>query len=233
MALIEIKNLSKKYKESSFFALDNINLSLHGGQIVGLIGPNGSGKTTLIKILNGLLKNYEGNVLIDGHAVDPYTKSIVSYLPDNTYLPLEIKVADAIALFADMYRDFNKDTMHSLLNRMKIDTNVKIKALSKGNKEKMQLALVLSRKAMIYILDEPIGGVDPAAREFIIETILGNYAKDALVIVSTHLLEDIEPILDRVIFLKNGNIVVNEITSTLKEIHQKSINELFKEVFKC
>ncbi len=231
--IITIRNLTKTYAGNSFPSLRNIDLDLSTGQIVGLLGPNGSGKTTLIKILNGLLRSYNGEVYIDGHEVDSYTKSIISYLPDSTYLDQNHTVIQVINMFKDLYSDFSEDKMMDLLQKFRIEPKAKIKSLSKGNKEKVQLGLVLSRNAKIYILDEPIGGVDPATREYIINVILANYNKDALVIIATHLIEEIESICKTIIFLKEGKIIrVGDKDQLIKE-HDKSINELFKEDFKC
>ncbi len=231
--IITIRNLTKTYAGNSFPSLRNIDLDLSTGQIVGLLGPNGSGKTTLIKILNGLLRSYNGEVYIDGHEVDSYTKSIISYLPDSTYLDQNHTVIQVINMFKDLYSDFSEDKMMDLLQKFRIEPKAKIKSLSKGNKEKVQLGLVLSRNAKIYILDEPIGGVNPATREYIINVILANYNKDALVIIATHLIEEIESICKTIIFLKEGKIIrVGDKDQLIKE-HDKSINELFKEDFKC
>lgn len=231
--IITIRNLTKTYAGNSFPSLTNIDLDLSTGQIVGLLGPNGSGKTTLIKILNGLLRSYKGEVYIDGHEVDAYTKSIISYLPDSTYLNQNHSVIQVIKMFKDLYSDFSEEKMMDLLQKFRIEPKAKIKSLSKGNKEKVQLGLVLSRNAKIYILDEPIGGVDPATRDYIINVILTNYNKDALVIIATHLIEEIESICKTIIFLKEGKIIrVGDKDQLIKE-HDKSINELFKEDFKC
>lgn len=231
--IITIRNLTKTYAGNSFPSLTNIDLDLSTGQIVGLLGPNGSGKTTLIKILNGLLRSYKGEVYIDGHEVDAYTKSIISYLPDSTYLDQNHTVVQVINMFKDLYSDFSEEKMMDLLQKFRIEPKTKIKSLSKGNKEKVQLGLVLSRNAKIYILDEPIGGVDPATRDYIINVILTNYNKDALVIIATHLIEEIESICKTIIFLKEGKIIrVGDKDQLIKE-HDKSINELFKEDFKC
>lgn len=231
--IITIRNLTKTYAGNSFPSLTNIDLDLSTGQIVGLLGPNGSGKTTLIKILNGLLRSYKGEVYIDGYEVDAYTKSIISYLPDSTYLDQNHTVIQVINMFKDLYSDFSEEKMMDLLQKFRIEPKAKIKSLSKGNKEKVQLGLVLSRNAKIYILDEPIGGVDPATRDYIINVILTNYNKDALVIIATHLIEEIESICKTIIFLKEGKIIrVGDKDQLIKE-HDKSINELFKEDFKC
>lgn len=228
---IEITGLSKKY--GKLLALNDVNLKLSKGKIVGLLGPNGSGKTTLIKILNGLLMDYSGSVTINDHCPDTYTKGCVSYLPDTMYFPDWMKVSDAVYLFNDMYKDFRPDVMDDLLDRFKLTLKMRIKTMSKGMKEKFQLALVMSRKAEIYILDEPIGGVDPAARDLIIETILTNFAPESLLIISTHLIQEVEKVFDDVIFLKDGKVVLFDDIETLRQREGKSIDELFREVFKC
>ena len=229
--LIKIQDLNKKYGKKQ--VLKDVNLTLHGGQIVGLLGPNGSGKTTLIKVLNGLLKEYDGDVQIDQQAIGIHSKKIISYLPDEPYFENWMTTNDALNLFVDMYDDFDLNKALSLMERMDIEKKVKIKELSKGMKEKFQLILVMSRKAKIYILDEPLGGIDPAARELILDTILNNYAEDALVLLSTHLIADIEKIFDEVIFIKNGEIILHENSEDLRMKRQASINDIFKEEFKC
>ena len=211
---IKIQDLNKKYGKKQ--VLKDVNLTLHGGQIVGLLGPNGSGKTTLIKVLNGLLKEYDGDVQIDQQAIGIHSKKIISYLPDEPYFENWMTTSDALNLFVDMYDDFDLNKALSLMERMDIEKKVKIKELSKGMKEKFQLILVMSRKAKIYILDEPLGGIDPAARELILDTILNNYAEDALVLLSTHLIADIEKIFDEVIFIKNGEIILHENSEDLR-----------------
>ncbi len=228
---IKIQDLNKKYGKTK--VLKDVNLTLHGGQIVGLLGPNGSGKTTLIKVLNGLLKEYDGDVQIDQQAIGIHSKKIISYLPDEPYFENWMTTSDALNLFVDMYDDFDLNKALSLMERMNIEKKVKIKELSKGMKEKFQLILVMSRKAKIYILDEPLGGIDPAARELILDTILNNYAEDALVLLSTHLIADIEKIFDEVIFIKNGEIILHENSEDLRMKRQASINDIFKEEFKC
>ena len=228
---IRIQDLNKKYGKKQ--VLKDVNLTLHGGQIVGLLGPNGSGKTTLIKVLNGLLKEYDGDVQIDQQAIGIHSKKIISYLPDEPYFENWMTTSDALNLFVDMYDDFDLNKALSLMERMDIEKKVKIKELSKGMKEKFQLILVMSRKAKIYILDEPLGGIDPAARELILDTILNNYAEDALVLLSTHLIADIEKIFDEVIFIKNGEIILHENSEDLRMKRQASINDIFKEEFKC
>ena len=229
--LIKIQDLNKKYGKKQ--VLKDVNLTLHGGQIVGLLGPNGSGKTTLIKVLNGLLKEYDGDVQIDQQAIGIHSKKIISYLPDEPYFENWMTTSDALNLFVDMYDDFDLNKALSLMERMDIEKKVKIKELSKGMKEKFQLILVMSRKAKIYILDEPLAGIDPAARELILDTILNNYAEDALVLLSTHLIADIEKIFDEVIFIKNGEIILHENSEDLRMKRQASINDIFKEEFKC
>ena len=228
---IKIQDLNKKYGKKQ--VLKDVNLTLHGGQIVGLLGSNGSGKTTLIKVLNGLLKEYDGDVQIDQQAIGIHSKKIISYLPDEPYFENWMTTSDALNLFVDMYDDFDLNKALSLMERMDIEKKVKIKELSKGMKEKFQLILVMSRKAKIYILDEPLGGIDPAARELILDTILNNYAEDALVLLSTHLIADIEKIFDEVIFIKNGEIILHENSEDLRMKRQASINDIFKEEFKC
>lgn len=222
--LIKIQDLNKKYGKKQ--VLKDVNLTLHGGQIVGLLGPNGSGKTTLIKVLNGLLKEYDGDVQIDQQAIGIHSKKIISYLPDEPYFENWMTTSDALNLFVDMYDDFDLNKALSLMERMDIEKKVKIKELSKGMKEKFQLILVMSRKAKIYILDEPLGGIDPAARELILDTILNNYAEDALVLLSTHLIADIEKIFDEVIFIKNGEIILHENSEDLRMKRQASINDI-------
>ena len=217
---IKIQDLNKKYGKKQ--VLKDVNLTLHGGQIVGLLGPNGSGKTTLIKVLNGLLKEYDGDVQIDQQAIGIHSKKIISYLPDEPYFENWMTTSDALNLFVDMYDDFDLNKALSLMERMDIEKKVKIKELSKGMKEKFQLILVMSRKAKIYILDEPLGGIDPAARELILDTILNNYAEDALVLLSTHLIADIEKIFDEVIFIKNGEIILHENSEDLRMKRQAS-----------
>ena len=229
--MIEIKNLTKNYGKAN--ALSNVNLNLKEGQIIGLLGPNGSGKTTLIKILNGLLRDYSGEIKINGEEIGVHSKSVISYLPDTTYFANWMTGEKAIALFKDMYADFDEEKIKRILKSLKIDIKQALKTMSKGMKERFQLALVMSRNAKIYILDEPIGGVDPAARELILDTILNNYNEGSIVLISTHIISEIENIFDTVIFLKDGQInLMGEVEDIRKE-HNKSIDELFREVFKC
>lgn len=228
--IIQIKNVTKTYGKKT--ALNDVSITCKRGQIVGLLGPNGSGKTTLIKILTGLIKGYQGNVLIDGQPVSAYTKSIVSYLPDEPYFSDWMKVRDAINLFVDMYSDFDLLKCNELLQRFKIEPSMRIKVMSKGTKEKFQLALVMSRKAKFIVLDEPIGGVDPAAREVILDTILENYSEDQTIFIATHLIADIERIFGSVIFIKEGSIVLHDDVEDVRSRTGKSIDELFREEFR-
>ncbi|MBQ7035353.1 MAG: ABC transporter ATP-binding protein [Clostridia bacterium] len=229
--VLRCENLVKRYG-NQLNALNGINLSLESGKIVGLLGPNGSGKTTLIKIINGLLTPTLGKVLIDGHEPGVETKKLVAYLPDNSYLNSWMTIQQIVDYFADFYADFRPDLALSMLERLDIRPNMRLKTLSKGNKEKVCLILVMSRNAKLYVLDEPIAGVDPAARDYVISTIINNYNPDATVLISTHLISDIEEILDRVLFLKSGNIVLDQSVDEIREEHGKSVDELFREVFR-
>ena len=229
--LIEVSHLSKYYGKKA--ALNNVSLTLEPGKIFGLLGPNGSGKTTLIKVLNGLLKDIKGEVMIHGQKPGKSTKAIISYLPDDDYFSDWMKAEDAVQLFKDFYKDFDADKASSLMERLSIDPKQRIKTMSKGQKEKFQLSLVMSRNALVYIFDEPIGGVDPAAREVILDIILNNYSEDSLVLISTHLITDIEKIFDEVVFLKEGEVVLHRNVEELRGETGKSVDELFREVFKC
>ena len=229
--LLKITNVTKKYHH--FKALNNVSMTLESGKIIGLLGPNGSGKTTLIKIINGLLKDYEGEVLVDGKNVGIDSRKIISYLPDENYFQDWMYIKDVLSIFSDLYEDFEKEKCLTLMNRFKLDKGMKIKEMSKGMKEKFQLSLVMSRKAKLYILDEPIAGVDPAAREVILDVILNNYEEDALVLISTHLISDLETIFDDVVFLKDGEIVLHQSTEDLRLERKQSIDEAFREVFRC
>lgn len=228
--ILRCTDLVKKY--GSFTALNKINITLDSGKIVGLLGPNGSGKTTLIKILNGLLTPTAGSVTIDGHPIGVETKKVVAYLPDNSYLNSWMSVKQIVAYFADFYEDFRPEVAYEMLERLGISPERKLKTLSKGNKEKVCLILVMSRNARLYVLDEPIAGVDPAARDYVISTIINNYNPQSTVIISTHLIADIEQVLDEVIFLKEGNIVLQKSVEDIRSEHEKSVDELFREVFK-
>ena len=228
--IVRCTELSKNYGKIT--ALNNISFTLESGKIVGLLGPNGSGKTTLIKLLNGLLTPTRGEILVDGHKVGTETKKLVAYLPDNSYLNSWMTVRQIVNYFADFYEDFRPEVAYEMLARLDISPNRKLKTLSKGNKEKVCLILVMSRKAKLYVLDEPIAGVDPAARDYVISTIINNYNPEATVVISTHLIADIEQVLDEVIFLKNGSIVLQKTVDEIRTEHEKSVDELFREVFK-
>lgn len=228
--LLECKNLTKKY--SNVTALNGINLTLESGKIVGLLGPNGSGKTTLIKLINGLLTPTSGTITIAGSPVGVKTKSIVAYLPDNSYLNSWMTVEQIVNYFVDFYSDFRADLAYEMLSKLGISKNLKLKTLSKGNKEKVCLILVMSRNASLYVLDEPIAGVDPAARDYVISTIINNYNPNATVLISTHLISDIEQILDEAIFIQNGEITLQKTIDEIREEHNKSVDELFREVFR-
>lgn len=228
--IIEIRGLSKNYMRTK--ALDNIDLKIEKGKVVGILGPNGSGKTTLIKILAGLLRPSKGQVLIDGSRPGVYTKSVVSYLPDRNFLYKWMRVEDAINFYRDFYDDFQIDKAYELLDFMKLDRNMKVDALSKGMTEKLNLLLVLSRKAKVYILDEPIAGVDPVARDQILDAIINNYNAESTMIITTHLVRDIENIFDEVIFLKEGRIELKGNAEALREEKGMQIDGLYKEIFR-
>lgn len=229
--LIECKNLTKSYTTGTE-ALSHVSLTVGRGKIVGLLGPNGSGKTTLIKLLSGLLTPTQGDVCIDGHAPGIYTKSIVSYLPDRMYFPKWMRVNDILAFFADFYPDFDRKKALDMLSSLGIAPGEKIRRLSKGTQEKVQLVLVMSRKAQLYLMDEPIAGVDPAARDFILNTILTNYNEEGTVLLSTHLISDIERVLDEVIFLQNGHLVRQDSVDRIRETEGKSVDALFRDIFR-
>lgn len=229
--ILECQSLSKKFPGS--IALSNVNLTLERGRIIGLLGPNGSGKSTFLKIINGLLVPDAGKVLIAGIEPGIETKKIVSYLPERTYLADWMKVSDIIDFFMDFYGDFDPNKASDMLEHLKIDPNKKLKTLSKGTKEKVQLILVMSRKADLYCLDEPIGGVDPASRDYILNTIITNYNENATVLISTHLIAEIENVLDEVIFLKDGTVTLHSSVDEIRTKEGKSIDSLFREVFRC
>lgn len=228
--LLRCENLTKKYGNTT--ALKSINLTLDSGKIVGLLGPNGSGKTTLIKLINGLLTPTEGKVLVNGNAPGVKSKAEVAYLPDNSYLNSWMTVKQIVDFFVDFYADFREELAYEMLKRLGINPEMKLKTLSKGNKEKVCLILVMSRNAKLYVLDEPIAGVDPAARDYVISTIINNYNQDATVLISTHLISDIEQILDEAIFIQNGEILLHKTIDDIREEHNKSVDELFREVFR-
>ena len=229
--LLNCQNLTKRYGYKT--ALDNIDLSLERGRIIGLLGPNGSGKTTLIKLINGLLAPSYGSIAINGFAPGPETKKIVSYLPERTYFNSWMKVTDILNFFCDFYEDFDRNRAADMLRRLGIDENERLGAMSKGTKEKVQLIMVMSRDAQLYCLDEPIGGVDPAARDYILQTIITNYNEHASVLISTHLIADIENVLDDVIFIQNGHIRLHASVDEIREQEGKSVDALFREVFRC
>ena len=214
-------------------ALRNVNLSVGRGKIVGLLGPNGSGKTTLLKLANGLLTPTSGELRISGLKPGPETKKLVSYLPDASYLPAGMTVGRMLRMFADFYQDFNQAKAQAMLQQLGIRCEDGVKTLSKGNREKLQLILTMSRETELYLLDEPIGGVDPAARDYILGTVLRNYAGNSTVIISTHLIADVEPILDDAIFLKNGQIVLYQPVADIRAETGKSVDQYFREVFRC
>ena len=231
-ALVECVGLTKCYT-NGVPAVAGLNLTIEKGHIVGLLGPNGSGKTTLIKMINGLLRPTEGVVLVNGFEPGVETKKKVSYLPERTYLDAQRTVADMLAFFEDFYEDFDVDRAKDMLASLGIEPSARMKTLSKGTKEKVQLILVMSRKADLFILDEPIAGVDPAARDYIIRTIISNYNPEASVILCTHLISDIENILDDVVFIKHGQIVLQMSVDDIREKHGKTVDSYFREVFAC
>ncbi len=227
--ILEYKSLSKNFGEKQ--VLNNINLQIESGKIVGLLGKNGSGKSTLFKLTNDLLTISSGEILIDGKPISPETKKIISYLPERPYFDPSLKVCDAIKLFETFYEDFDKQKAEKLLNDLNLDINMKLSKMSKGMKEKVQLVLVMSRNAKLYILDEPLGGVDPASRDYILQTILKNFDKNSTLFISTHMIADIEKILDEVIFIDNGEIILKENATSLREKENCSIDEIFRSKF--
>jgi len=230
-AILECKALTKQF--GGLKALRAIDLTLERGRIIGLLGPNGSGKSTLIKLVNGLLAPTSGEILISGNKPSPTTKKIVSYLPERTYLPDWMKISETIEFFEEFYEDFDKKKAYDMIERLHLNPTLKMKTLSKGTKEKVQLILVMSRNADLYCLDEPIGGVDPAARDYILNTIITNYNENATVLISTHLISDIEQILDEVVFIKDGSITLQSTVDDIRSKEGKSVDALFREVFRC
>ena len=230
MALLECKQLSKSY--GATVALDGVDLTVEPGRIVGLLGPNGSGKSTLIKIANGLLVPTAGTLTIAGMAPGQETKRLVSYLPERTYLSGWMNVVQLLDFFCDFYPDFDRDAAEHMLTALEISPNQRIKQMSKGTREKVQLILVMSRKAQLYLLDEPIGGVDPATRDYIIRTIISNYNEQASVVISTHLIADVESVLDDVIFINRGRVVLQSSVDEIRAEKNCSVDELFREVFR-
>ena len=231
MDLLEVNHITKSYGNN--IVLDDVTFSIPKGKIVGLLGPNGSGKTTLIKLINDLLKEDSGSIKVEGLDLGVETKKLISYLPDKNYLNNNMTVLELLNYFKDFYEDFRIDKAKELIGKLGLDLNQKLKTMSKGTKEKVQLILVMSRKAKLYILDEPIGGIDPAARDYIINTILTNFSNDASLLISTHLISDLEKVLDEVIFLKNGKVVRSGSTDEIRKETKMSINDLFREEFKC
>ena len=229
--LVSCKNLIKAYGKK--IAVDHVSFDLESGHIIGLLGPNGSGKTTFIKMLNGLLRPTSGELLVNGQPIGVESKKVISYLPDQTYLNMNQKVEQVIQYFAEFYDDFDTARAYHMLADLQIDPQSRLKSMSKGTKEKVQLILVMSRKADLYVLDEPIAGVDPAARDYILRTILSNYDPSASILISTHLISDVENILDQVLFLQNGHLVLNMSVDDIRIKEGKSIDSLFREVFKC
>ena len=231
MAILECRDLTKRYGKAT--ALEGVNLTVEPGRVVGLLGPNGSGKTTLIKLANGLLTPSSGEILIDGMKPGPESKALVAYLPDRDYLADWMTPGQQMDFFADFYRDFDRQKAQEMMDRLGIDQSQKFKQLSKGTREKVQLILVMSRSAKLYLLDEPIGGVDPATRDFILDTIIRNYNPEAAVIISTHLIADVEQVLDDVIFLQNGHVALQSPVDAIREERGMSVDAYFREVFRC
>lgn len=229
-SLLRLEHVQKNYGKTE--ALSGVNLDIQPRRIVGLLGPNGSGKTTIIKLINGLLQPTSGQVLINGEKPSPKTKKVVSYLPDTTYLGDNMKIKEVFAMFKDFYSDFDEEKANHLLEDLNLDEKSRLKNLSKGNKEKVQLILVMSRKADLYVLDEPIGGVDPAARDYILKTIIQNRSENSSVLISTHLISDIEDILDDVIFIKDGEILLQEDANELRRKHDNTIDHIFRDQFR-
>lgn len=231
MAILECIGLSKKYGSKT--ALDDFSVKIESGRIAGLLGPNGSGKTTLLKLANGLLTPNGGEVLINGMKPGIESKKIISYLPDKNYLPNWMNFDKLADFFADFYSDFDRDRAENMISKLDLDRKMPIQQMSKGTKEKVQLIMTMSRRAKLYLLDEPIGGVDPATRDYILDTIIRNYDSDASVIISTHLISDVEKILDDVIFINEGKKVLCSSVDEIREQHNKSVDEYFREVFRC
>lgn len=230
-SILSCRNLGKNFGYHS--ALSGVNMDIPRGRIVGLLGPNGSGKTTFMKLANGLLVPSEGEILIGGYHPGIETKKIVSFLPATEYLPGYMTVENLLNFFCDFFEDFSRSSAENMLKMLGIDPKLRLKTLSKGTKEKVQLILAMSRKAQLYLLDEPIGGVDPAARDYILKTIIANYSEEASVIISTHLIADVEQILDDVIFIRDGQIVMCRSVDDIREKEEKSVDEYFREVFRC
>ena len=231
LPVLEIKNVHKKYLSHS--VLEGVGFSIPRGKIVGLLGPNGCGKTTILKLISGLLQLDEGEIRINGICPGQQTKSMISYLPERSYLNDWMKIYDILNLFSDFYTDFDRERAEQMLTDLKISKEEKLKTMSKGTKEKVQLILVMSRRASLYLLDEPIGGVDPATREYILHTILKNFDENSSILITTHLIQDVETIFDQVLFLNQGKIVIDAEVDEIREKYGKSIDGLFREVFRC
>lgn len=229
--ILQCNDICKNYGYTC--ALKNINISVKRGRIIGLLGPNGSGKTTLIKLINDLLVPNSGNILVNDIPIGIETKKVISYLPDCLSLPEWMKINELVEFYESFFEDFKKERAYKMIENLNLDKNIKFKALSKGNKEKVQLILTMSRKADLYLLDEPMGGVDPATRDYILNTIISNYSENSSVIISTHLIADVEKILDEVIFINKGEIILRETVDNIREERGQSVDELFREVFKC
>lgn len=229
--ILEFKNVSKSYHRAP--VLTDVSFTVEPGKIVGLLGPNGCGKTTIIKIIAGLIQPTSGEIYVDGKSIGLETKGFISYLPEKTYLNDNMDIKEALHFFTDFYADFDMACAKKMLTDLSIDETTKLKTLSKGTKEKVQLILVMSRKTKLYLLDEPIGGVDPAAREYILHTILTNYNEDASILITTHLIQDVETIFDNVLFLNQGQISIQGAVDDIREQYGKSIDQVFREVFKC
>lgn len=228
--LVVCSGLTKRF--GALTALDHVDLRLNSGRIVGLLGPNGSGKTTLIKLMSGLLRPTEGRVSIAGYPIGPQSKAVVAYLPDKMFYANWMKAEDLIDLFADFYADFRRERAEAMCAALGIGMRASVKSMSKGTQEKLQLILVMSRDAKLYLLDEPIAGVDPAARDFILRTILTNYMPESTILLSTHLIADIEPVLDEAVFLKEGRVVRHDAVDHIREVEGKSVDEVFREIFR-
>lgn len=231
LPVLEIKNVHKKYL--SHPVLEGVGFSIPRGKIVGLLGPNGCGKTTILKLISGLLQLDEGEIRINGICPGQQTKSMISYLPERSYLNDWMKISDILNLFSDFYADFDRERAEQMLTDLKISKEEKLKTMSKGTKEKVQLILVMSRRASLYLLDEPIGGVDPATREYILHTILKNFDENSSILITTHLIQDVETIFDQVLFLNQGKIVIDGEVDEIREKYGKSVDGLFREVFRC
>lgn len=230
-AILDARGLTKRY--GATLALNNMNLTLPEGRIVGLLGPNGSGKTTFIKMAAGLLTPTSGVVTINGKPIGTETKAVVSYLPERTYFAGRMTSTDCLDYFCDFYKDFDRARAMDMLRRLAVPLDKPMKQLSKGTQEKVQLVLVMSRRAKLYLLDEPIGGVDPATRDYILDTIIGNYDEKATILISTHLIGDVEKVLDEFVFLREGVVTMHDTTDNVRETQGKSVDDLFREVFRC